>query len=260
LSGQGNRADVLGLVDPNGFPPDVDQTLTDLQANPPAGFDQAANDAVNAAQNDQLLSDAAVQTIQNQIQNNPNLTGPQKAALGAALQHDQDLKTQLAANQSNGGTNTGSGTSMASGGSGSGSSGSGGIGDGGAAPADGIPAPAYGPGSQPEVASGPAPGEAAPPADSGAAPGGEDAVYGVKVIDLVPQGSAAREGLQVGDVILAINGQATPSYEHVRPAVQRRADRADVVFLNKDNGKVERIILHPVDGLIGVIMDDVRVR
>jgi hypothetical protein len=88
----------------------------------------------------------------------------------------------------------------------------------------------------------------------------EGPVYGLKIIDLDPQGSAAREGLQVGDVILTINGQPTPSYEYLRPSVERGGPRADVVFLNKDNGNVERMILRPVAGRIGVTIDEVRVR
>ncbi len=98
------------------------------------------------------------------------------------------------------------------------------------------------------------PGEAEP------AQAEEEAAYGLKIIDLDAKGSAAREGLQVGDVILAINGQPTPSYEQLRPAVERGGPRADVLFLNKDNGQMERIVLRPVDGRIGVTIDEVRVR
>jgi len=99
-----------------------------------------------------------------------------------------------------------------------------------------------------------------PPVQTDPPPAEEEPLYGMKITDMDPKGSAYQEGLRVGDVILAVNGQPTPVFENLRAALQAGGSRADVVFLNKDNGKVERVIVRPVDTRIGVTVEEVRVQ
>jgi S1-C subfamily serine protease len=55
--------------------------------------------------------------------------------------------------------------------------------------------------------------------EAGEPEGGAEPVYGVKIINLL-EGTAADEGLVLGDVIVRFNGTATPTFEALRDAVQ----------------------------------------
>lgn len=84
------------------------------------------------------------------------------------------------------------------------------------------------------------------------------AVYGVEITALY-KGTAAKEGLEIGDVILSFNGTPTPDFETLSRAVARSGSTAEVVVIRDDDGKRETVTLRPVNGQIGVSGERVRV-
>jgi hypothetical protein len=83
-------------------------------------------------------------------------------------------------------------------------------------------------------------------------------VYGVLITEM-QRGTAAKQGLRPGDIILSYNGSATPTFEALADAVQQSGNEAEVVFINQDNGEEEAITLFPVEGRIGVTVEPVQV-
>src|SRR5205823_636115 len=75
-------------------------------------------------------------------------------------------------------------------------------------------------------------------------------VYGMKITQL-DDGVAKAAGLRIGDVILQVNGAATPTFDALKAALQADGE-VEVIFLNSENGKVEKMMLTPDNGLIGV--------
>jgi S1-C subfamily serine protease len=84
------------------------------------------------------------------------------------------------------------------------------------------------------------------------------ALYGVRITELY-QGTAAKQGLRVDDIILSFDGTATPSFEALAAAVQQSGSEAEVIFINADNGQQESIVLYPQGGRIGVNGEAVQV-
>jgi serine protease Do len=209
-----------------------------------------------------LLTPPQVTTLQNQISADSTLTPGQIAIVVAALRNDRELKSQQAANpgrlagalvvnDSAGDPSTNalipSSFQVAM-----------------LAEAVAVAPPAPDPTSSRTEAPASKPAastvEVAATVETNTAPADDGPVYGMKITELDHEGTAAKEGLLVGDVILAINGQATPNFEEVRSALEKTGNKAEVIFLNKDNGKVERIVLRPVETRIGASVEAVQVR
>jgi S1-C subfamily serine protease len=102
--------------------------------------------------------------------------------------------------------------------------------------------------------------EAAPLAPAVAALADEEQVFGCQITELKAGGAAQKAGLLVGDVILAVGDTPTPDYAALRAALESAGSEVEAVFLNKENGEVERIVLHPVGSLIGATVEEVQVR
>jgi len=60
----------------------------------------------------------------------------------------------------------------------------------------------------------------------------------VIVLDTFPQSAAARDGLEIGDVITSINGRAVATPEEVAREV-RRFDPGDAIELDVERGGTE---------------------
>jgi hypothetical protein len=86
----------------------------------------------------------------------------------------------------------------------------------------------------------------------------EAAEYGVVILELA-KGPANSAGLEEGDIILAFNGRATPSFEALAAAVQASGTQARVLVLREESGKRETVTLTGINGRIGVTGRGVRV-
>jgi membrane-associated protease RseP (regulator of RpoE activity) len=85
------------------------------------------------------------------------------------------------------------------------------------------------------------------------------AVYGVEILEELDGGVAAACGLEVGDIILNYNGTPTPTFAALQSAVQAGGPTVSVLVLRDDGGELETVTLTPVNGLIGVTGQSVRV-
>jgi hypothetical protein len=93
-----------------------------------------------------------------------------------------------------------------------------------------------------------------------ALPGSEsaEASFGMVVREL-HAGTARKQGMKVGDIIMSINGTATPDYDALRSALVDSGSQAEVDFINVDNGELERITLSPTRGAIGASVEQIEV-
>jgi S1-C subfamily serine protease len=73
------------------------------------------------------------------------------------------------------------------------------------------------------------------------------------------KGTAAKEGLEIGDVILKVNGTPTPTFEALTKALAQSGGRAEVLVLREDgdDDEPETVTLFPQKGLIGVSVEPV---
>jgi S1-C subfamily serine protease len=97
-------------------------------------------------------------------------------------------------------------------------------------------------------------------ADGDQADAAEAAVYGVEITALY-KGTAAKEGLEVGDVILSFNGTPTPTFEALTKAVASSGSTAQVVVIREgdDDDETETVTLYPQQGRIGLSGERVQV-
>ncbi|HKB40869.1 MAG TPA: PDZ domain-containing protein [Gemmataceae bacterium] len=84
--------------------------------------------------------------------------------------------------------------------------------------------------------------------------------YGMEITALY-KGTAAKEGLGLGDIILQVNGTPTPTFEDLVKALAQAGNRAEVLIIREDadDDKPETVTLFPQNGLIGVSVERVRV-
>jgi S1-C subfamily serine protease len=100
--------------------------------------------------------------------------------------------------------------------------------------------------------------------DSGGAAESEEAeevLYGMEITALY-KGTAAKEGLEIGDIILKVNGTPTPTFESLVKALAQAGSKAEVLVIREDDDdddKPETVTLFPQDGLIGVSVERVHV-
>jgi hypothetical protein len=76
-------------------------------------------------------------------------------------------------------------------------------------------------------------------------------VSGVEITRLL-QGTAARQGLQVGDIILNAGGIPTPTVAILADAVREAGSQVEVAYVNGRTGVEQSVLLYPQAGKIGV--------
>ena len=82
--------------------------------------------------------------------------------------------------------------------------------------------------------------------------------YGLQVSNVL-DGAAKKANLQTGDIILGIGKTRTQSFEELQQALADSKGPTEVVFINHENKKVEKLAITPVDGKIGVAVDPIDV-
>jgi membrane-associated protease RseP (regulator of RpoE activity) len=99
--------------------------------------------------------------------------------------------------------------------------------------------------------------EGAQAAGAGEAVAAQPVVYGMEVTALY-KGAAAKAGVEIGDIILKVNGTPTPTFEALAQALARAGNRAQVVIV-REGEESETITLVPQNGTIGVSVEPARV-
>jgi len=75
--------------------------------------------------------------------------------------------------------------------------------------------------------------------------------WGLLIDEVVPGGAAKKADLHRGDVIIGVGTTRTQTFEELQKALSGSGS-LEVVFLNAENRKMEKVRLTPVDGKIGV--------
>ena len=83
-------------------------------------------------------------------------------------------------------------------------------------------------------------------------------VYGMEITALY-KGAASKGGLEIGDIILSVNGTSTPTFEALAQTLAQSGNRAQVVVVRQDGGERETVTLVPQNGYIGVSVEPARV-
>ena len=81
-----------------------------------------------------------------------------------------------------------------------------------------------------------------------ATPQGE---WGLKITDVL-DGAAKKADLRPGDVILGVGTTRTQTFEELQQALAASNKPVDIVFINSESKKVEKLSVTPVNGKIGV--------
>jgi len=88
--------------------------------------------------------------------------------------------------------------------------------------------------------------------------GESEPTFGMAIREL-SAGTARKRGMKAGDIIMSVNGTATPDFDSLQTALGEAGSQAEVDFINVDNGKLERITLNPVSARIGATVEQVQV-
>ena len=83
--------------------------------------------------------------------------------------------------------------------------------------------------------------------------------YGLFINEVLPNGVAKKADLRPGDIIVGVGTTRTQSFEELQKAVSAGGN-LEVVFLNHENRKMEKVKMTPVDGKIGVAVTAVTLR
>lgn len=75
---------------------------------------------------------------------------------------------------------------------------------------------------------------------------------GLRITGLKDGGVAKQVDLRVGDVILGVGSTRTQTFEELQAALAAAKDDTEIIFINGENGKVEKLPIRPVEGKIGV--------
>ena len=81
--------------------------------------------------------------------------------------------------------------------------------------------------------------------------------WGMKVTQVAPAGAAAKANLRAGDIILTANGKRTQSFDDLTAALAGQNEPIDIVMINGENNKLEKLRIVPANGKIGVATESV---
>jgi S1-C subfamily serine protease len=84
--------------------------------------------------------------------------------------------------------------------------------------------------------------------------------YGLEITSLTEEGAADEAGLNVGDIILSVNGSRVQTVGELRAALADCGDEAEVVFLTADDGDTQSVMVQPQDGRLGARLNQVPVQ
>jgi S1-C subfamily serine protease len=76
--------------------------------------------------------------------------------------------------------------------------------------------------------------------------------WGMKVTEVHTDGAAGNAGLMAGDIILSVAGNRVQTFEELVAALGKSNGPMEFVFINCENQKMERMMIAPIDGKIGI--------
>ena len=85
---------------------------------------------------------------------------------------------------------------------------------------------------------------------------GSSSEWGLQITNLL-DGSAKNAKLATGDIIIGVGQTRTQSFEDLQAALAANKGPVDIVFINAESRKVEKLPVTPVDGKIGVAVSPV---
>ncbi len=80
----------------------------------------------------------------------------------------------------------------------------------------------------------------------------------MKIVSIADGGPAAVGSLRVGDIIIGVGNTPVTSFNELRAALEKMSGDVDIVFLNGENGKLEKLPIKVMNGKIGVNVEEVR--
>lgn len=81
--------------------------------------------------------------------------------------------------------------------------------------------------------------------------------WGMKVTMVAANGAAAKADLRVDDIIVAVAGKRVQSFEELTDALDGVSKPIDIVIINGENNKLEKMKIVPRNGKIGIATDPV---
>jgi hypothetical protein len=75
---------------------------------------------------------------------------------------------------------------------------------------------------------------------------------GLQITEVLEGGTAKQADFRAGDVILGVGKNRTRTFEELKAALAASKDDVDIIFINGEDGKVEKLPVKPIEGKIGV--------
>jgi S1-C subfamily serine protease len=99
--------------------------------------------------------------------------------------------------------------------------------------------------------------QTAPPGLKPAAPGLQLRPVGLQVMAVVPGSTAARQGIERGDIIAGVNGQAVRSRQDLALLINAAGPAARLQVIDCRTGWQQDVLVYPQGGKIGVSLQPV---
>ncbi len=84
--------------------------------------------------------------------------------------------------------------------------------------------------------------------------------YGMLITEESRTGPASHAGIRVNDIILSVGGQRTQSFEQLASALALANGAVEVAFYNSESKQVEKTLVTPINGRIGIATEPVEIR
>ncbi len=83
---------------------------------------------------------------------------------------------------------------------------------------------------------------------------------GMQIIDVIEGGAAKKADLRQNDVILGVEDRRVNSFEELQSALSQAKGEVNIIFINGENGRLERLPVVPVNGKIGVAVAPIHLK
>ena len=84
--------------------------------------------------------------------------------------------------------------------------------------------------------------------------------WGMKILEVAPDGAAAEASLQANDIIMNVGDRRVQSFEELTAALAAADGPVELVFINGENNQLEKLTISPVKGKVGIATEAVVVK